>query len=1603
MHSKSGLSCVKLYLCSNPADSAVERAALGRTAFPKFREHCKQTSGVDVRVIDPFESSDPSRWPDENRRQQLIQECRQSSAGPFLLALVGHQYGRSSLPSQVEVSEFQLLLQESQRAGISTKALERAYQRDENTDPPSYCLRRPSHAPRPSGKSEKVDEENMTKVFFNAVSQCVENGRLSNQKAKRFTQSALDADLRFALEGCPPEDVTGRCLVYVNNVVNANVDRGKKQSSSSLRLEVKVVQQANQPTSVETPHQLQSLTELCEDFLRGLVTSCELLVYTTTTECDRRYGYTAARRQSYAESLCQQVFVDLIGLMGGFRLLHLREEGSMDESEELCHILSSSYEIIRPEENEIKAYVGQSDQRLPLVVTGGPCSGKTVLLAHCAQQLKSCFPDQDPIVLTRFSGFMNETSPMNLLINLCHQITAQYCGKSERQTPAEATGSPAGCWLNFSSHAQVTESLSLLLNSLPSASQPLVLILDGLDQFGMTFATTVIGSFPSPLPPMVKLIITVSSKHSEAFKPRPLLQHGASGYVCLPLGPAERKQCASMLTTALHRSGRRVTSGQQVPVNQALTSCCLPLYVRLLHVLTSLWPSDLDVSGSSLPNGVHSSISTLLDHLETKHSRCLVSRAVSYLTLSRAGLTEAELSDLLSSDGSVEKQSHSSELPLVDLETLLLDLKSFVIRRQVAGVRVLTWASRHFGLVVAKRYFTSQETVEAMHSTMADYFSVGWLNHHPAVPELNQDSIRKREESRPFWRQVISRKVVEFVYHLQKSDRQALTAALMMSFEFHQALVEAGLLRELVGLIKSNTDSREGAVLAGALMSSACALQRAPQNLSTAMETSLLPYLGVLTLHRYVTELRQVTRRRSRSLAVVLSPAPSTVPPTERLHGDTGISDVAEAAETENGVVAAVMADGSAWFWTGPGHRLSPVILDCEQTEVKLVGMRSSDRCLLLYTQCNRLFFWDTEAADTFVEVRDSWKSEAGGVTLNKVAGFAACPGRFCVWWRNESFAVVFDSLSESVTHFQCQDTVTCAALSPNGSSIYCGQENGTISIFDLLTNSSVTNISSTQNVGVALIILSGATQVMACVGKTGSVTVWAANTQPPRRVKEIFSEDESREILNTDYLEDIFTLLVCQRDQVTLWETCTWETSDQFMAPRGKAFTQAVLSQDGHLFLALLDSCAVALVWRVGTGECILSLDSSDRPVKLLRTLSDIMCVTGDGGLFVWDSEMISAAGAAPRMSRVVRDVVVERLGQWFCTSDGSEMVWRWTLKSGRPQESFLHDNPVEKVRLSLSGTHLVTLSAGEIYIWQTETGQNTWRISGSGASDVLIAPNCKFGVSLSEEGLSHVWKLAQGSVVCSMHLYLSHAQITAASTFLVGLRCGDLIAASLWSGMISKRFSCVVSSQHVVAFETLTPDPDFVVVMVASGGMYTWKVSEDTVCKHFQLPDMLHCQPDGFQLSSNFALLSSENESILLLDLSEVRLRTLKAEGVVQKACLDATGCFAAYISADATCPQHVTPVLTVLRLVDGQRMGSVVLAKRPSTLVWSESRCVFVGFGDGSVGVYSVSDLINEPGFCGYQNHFDRTVNGCPFDQELRRWFPLARANKMWPKLL
>ncbi|KAM6946004.1 NACHT and WD repeat domain-containing protein 2-like [Aplochiton taeniatus] len=789
----------------------------------------------------------------------------------------------------------------------------------------------------------KEDEE-LSETLLAAVAQCVQQGLMTVQRAQTYYQSALDADLQFALQNRPAGDIFRRCLVYVHKIVNW---RGQKTVDP-----------------IRTPHEESLMLQLREHFLPSLVSSCQLLVYTTTSKCDLRHGYTPLRRRNFVEGLCQQLHTDLVNLIDSSVAVDTVDSPEAAEShvenalarvqaeqEELCRIYAGLYEMRRPEEEVLRAYVEQlKDRERPLVLIGGPCTGKTVTLTHCAKQIHLWLADRDPVVIIRFPDPSVTSSPKLLLSSLCHQIIHSYR-------------------LRTDPHLNIDRNLNTDLDSRETCNLPTL----------------------------------KHHKHTVASSLDPCV---SGGHVCVELGPVERRMCVRMLASLLEVSGRRVTSGQQAGVNQALSSGALPLYTRLLHAHAVLWSSGSEVTASSLPSGIHSSISALLDHLEKRHGSSLVSRALSYLSLSKVGLTQAELSDLLSSDNDVlagytwldKGPPCRMRLPELDVGALLLDLKGFLGKRTVAGTQVLFWISRHFELVVGKRYLSSREARREVHSAMADYFSGRWAygrakpltiaqnsigpNNTKAAPTTAQKKIYvdRQPPGQPYVfnftdkspsssGNVNFRKLIELPYHLRESMRwEELVPGLMMSLEFHQAMLHAGLHRDLVALLEGEgspglTLPRERAVLASILLASACVLRSSPTELPMVMEVRLLPCLGAYPeLEGYAKEVRKERRRRGCGLGVLLYPAPSTVPSTKCTLGGARDCTITGVVCTESGVVVATMRDGSAWIWKGPGRGMESEELTLnlrERDKCTFIQVKSSGRCILLSTQCNMLVLWD--------------------------------------------------------------------------------------------------------------------------------------------------------------------------------------------------------------------------------------------------------------------------------------------------------------------------------------------------------------------------------------------------------------------------------------------------------------------------------------------------------------------------------------------------------------------------------------------------------------------------------------------------------------------
>ncbi|XP_073709950.1 NACHT and WD repeat domain-containing protein 2 [Misgurnus anguillicaudatus] len=1581
------MDCVKVYFCSNPEESVVERRLLRERTFPKLREYCRCTYGVDFRVIDPYEASDPIDWPSQSRRMQMLDDCRRNSLGPFFVGLVGEQYGDACLPEQIEASEFQRLLQACQHVDIRSDILERYYQRDDNVISPSFCfvLSKPRNV---QSKNPTESEElcEVKRILQDIATRCVQNGTMTHEAAQKYFCSALENDIRYVYKDHSQED-KARCLCYVHKITNGFSPNKSAQS--------------------------ERLSQLRDHFLPSLVASHEAQVYCTVTECKRQEGYTPEMRLNFAVGLREQLQTDLKRLIDHA----LSKERAVTDQEDLCCMFSSLYRIERAEVKHVKSYLEGENGTFPFVLTGGPCSGKTVLLAHCANQASVWLKNLDPVIIVQFLD-INSTL-RQLLKDICQQIASSYKHSFD---------------VCINDILQLKETFSRLLTMSSLFRNPLVLIIDGLDQLPNTDEPLDWTWLPKSTPPNVKVLISISTDRPDIISTLKMYYQDTNLFC--ELQQVDGKSCIQFLTTLLQGSNRKITSGQQMYVNQALKKCPFLLYVQLLQKQASLWSSDFEVMENSLVQGVHNSIHLMFDHLEQKHSKIIVSKALSYFTLARYGMSTAELTDVLSSDDEVlaslltayDSVPLTLRVPEVSVESLLFDLKEFLVPRNILGTQILSWISRRFSLVVRKRYLCSEETCQKIHYVLACYFSGYWANGRAKPLMLDVDSetassdapkninIDRQAPSQPWIfspptymstsittserTHVNRRKLLELPFHLLKSEKMVELVHQMTSQAYLKAMFKAKLSDDLFLWLEktSQLDTRRNLQLLNVMLrSSACLLKDNPDDLPTVLQAKLLPFLSVLPLLK-----ESVNPERSDGMTVnngvytVLSSVPS-VPYTHCTLQESEAFPITNAAGSDGGSVVSVLENGAAWVCNEgafEGFKLP------QSSDLHFTSVFSSGNSFLLSTRCGKLLLWDAKAnpQEITIQVREKDENIIPG-------GILVVDDKIIVWLKERNIVIVFVEREEHA-ELCCSDEISCVSSSDDGYIIYCGQKNGSVMIFDWPNDQILATFICPEEMPIIDLIVSEDTGLITCVDEAGNVFVWNLEIiTEPVLMKQNPCRTKGK-VLNTVQTEDNL-LLICKKQQIQLIDIDQVNVLDQFSPPEEKTLKQALMDEDSHFIIALLDDCPFLLVWNRVTGQCVLSLNTDNsQAIKLLKCGETHLAAITNGSVLIWNMDLIALSASAPKSGKSVEAVVVGLHGESCYSVDGSELVWKWGLSSG-VEERFLHHSLVESMSISKDGEYLVTVAKGDIYVWDTNRGENIYRISGSRAFKVLITPKGFSGVALSETGPSRVWKLQSGNVVCSIHTDLKDAIVSPESTFLLGINSGDLLAVSLWTGIACKCF-CSPDESEVVAFQSLLDHPDYVVVISAAGALYSWRLTEDTICHQFQLPNLILCQPEVFRLSSDggYAILSITASTINILDLFNSKLCSVSTKGVVhQPPYVDVSGqyvvyaCYSSLECQNVYCDLHEKPMLIVMRMSDGETVGRFYLCKNISTLTVTEDMFVYVGFEDGSVGIYAVNDT--EMGNNRWKEIGQSPEILCPLDEPLVR-LPLVNPNVIWVDL-
>uniref|UniRef100_A0A6I8NWK5 NACHT and WD repeat domain containing 2 n=1 Tax=Ornithorhynchus anatinus TaxID=9258 RepID=A0A6I8NWK5_ORNAN len=1587
---------VRVFISANPEDTGAERQALRENVYPKLREFCRENYGLEFQ------------------------------------GLLGEKYGNIRIPGEVEASEFEMILDAAVEAKLETKLLEEWYCRDENSVPATYYLRPKAemlkiHAKTvdPPGSSEREKKwqevsEEIKKIFKTAVKLLQDKGKMKQGQAKRYLFSAIEDEFDFALGNQTPAFLK-KCVCYIRKI--ANIERFVKIPEMGKYMDLA----GAEPRVIRDPEALEKLTRLRDAFVPTIVASSNLRVYTSVTHCDMKLGYSRDVENHYIEGLCKQFYEDMIDIIQATVQQNFDTETDVLYDEilqhtSLCRTYASFFEYQCDALASVHRYIlpRKPGPVHPLVIYGGPCTGKTLLLAEVAKKAYSWLheemgPESDPVVVVRFLGTTDlSTDLKSLLQSICEQLAANY------RRPVQS----------YPKKPHDLRDLFVNLLNESSLQRPLVLVLDALEQLAESDDARRLWWLPVHLPRSVRVVLsTLPNKHGLLQKLRSLIPT-ADHY--LDLVPGDRRLCSRVLKQQLLRVKRKVTSGQQIYVNEALSCCALPMFVNLTFREVRSWKSHRDVDGSSLGVTVHEGIEQLFRSLEEACGPRLIARALGYLTVAKAGLSEMELEDVLALDDGVMAElrrdggpSDPLRVPYLHIARLKEGLRGYLIERHVRNVTLLVWANRHLQLVAQKRYLQDEADLREMHAVLADYFLGVWAGgrrkglggggrggEDPAVAGGSRNSrvmerVEEEEEEEEqfveraaFDRQapdqpwvfqcnplepdiffVNHRKMTELSHHLTRCGKtDDLLYGVIMNFSWLYTMIKIGRFDGVladIDLAYGCSQEKELKFLASTLRGIKGKVTARPGSLSAELQQRLLPVVGSLPKLRHL--LLECDRDGPKYCSIVpLHSSVDVAYSPERLPLAASHVHVTEVLPTGRpGTVLAALEDGSISTWDVESRQLLRRITTAQSV---VLGMKLSgdERYLVVATAHNTLLIYDHANSRLLSEVEVKGARPGGGTRL--INGFALSAHHALAWLEASKAVAVVDLLyGWPLYQFHCWYEVTCVRCSPDGVYAFCGQCLNTTTIFHLGSGEKLSTVTSEFSGGfVQFLLVLDAARELAMVDNEGSLSVW--NTEEmsnPRLTDDFDCRRGDGEVVGLELSEDQSAVLICKALGLELLDTGAWKVAEKFRARHGERFACAVLARDGRCIIAAMENTSAVFFWRRDTGQCLANLQEvSGNVVKLVKSSHhDMLLSLSTGGvLSLWDVDLITAVSNVDKTGRPIRRLVLPARGESVYSLDGSEAVHKWHLGHGFVEAVFRHEGAAEHCVLTSAGDLMVSADDRcSQYVWRTGSGENLFRISGQRISQLMLTHNDQFVVSLCEESASRVWRLATGHRVCRILAALRDAFVTAANTFVVGVAENKVLAVSLWTGSITKRFCCE-DGASIVDFRPVPDCPDVVAFITSAETVTLWSLTDEVVCRRVQLPGDFLRDLGDFEVSPNgrLAVLSRGDEKIHVLDLHSGKLRVVPASGGVWRQKLSRDGRYLVYVcfrhpeedeDGDGEGDGGGPSSLVVVRLADGKTIGTCSLYKMPTFLALSQRHLnIIVGFEDGSLGVYTVVDRVD-----------------------------------------
>uniref|UniRef100_A0A673NCA7 NACHT domain- and WD repeat-containing protein 1-like n=1 Tax=Sinocyclocheilus rhinocerous TaxID=307959 RepID=A0A673NCA7_9TELE len=689
-----------------------------------------------------------------------IESCQRISAGPTFIALFGNQYGHRPIPRLIPETEFELLISKLPKDSESLKLLNQWFSKDSNSVPSTYILQPiTAHYPHYSDRgSESRQLRDNDVISWNLTeSRLLQALRTAAQQAERDGDISVDQNINLVVlhffEFNQILFLFIQKMIKIPFLLDVTADGLLDTEARELLADLK-------QHICNTSH----LQPLCMELSKGAMDP------------------SRKEHKEYLGKLCEQVTSQMKELISrnalqtsgtcstedpGWSLLKQEIFHHAVLSEEKCSVFKGRDSIL----GKICIDMWESSNVChgPFLVHGPSGVGKTALLCKLAQEMRGVV-DHRGVVVLRLLG----TSPLSSdLDSVLRGVCLQVCGALGLQFPYPHISN---------THEELVRFFHSMLEDVSKQGDTLLLILDSLDQLLEANKPPQLDWIPKVIPPNVQIVLSISDDCVEKCKSLVSAEQNVFG-----VEPLTDDQGKDIIDAYMSAAGRKLTSEQLGTVLNNFQQSRSPLHLKLLLDTAKQWASYTSMSNIRMGTSAQEVMTQFVETLEENHGKKLVSHALCFILLSRNGLSEAELQDVLSLDNDVLAEMYKYWLPpshtllrfpRLHWSRLRHDLRAHLMERWEGGVILLAITFlRQFAELVRKRYL-SRDMKADMHNILAEYFSGQWSQGQlrpillPSLSTLLNADRKVPPQPLRFTGEVANiRKLNELPYHLAHAGK----------------------------------------------------------------------------------------------------------------------------------------------------------------------------------------------------------------------------------------------------------------------------------------------------------------------------------------------------------------------------------------------------------------------------------------------------------------------------------------------------------------------------------------------------------------------------------------------------------------------------------------------------------------------------------------------------------------------------------------------------------------------------------------------------------------------------------------------------------------